>query len=284
MATIATTDPWICPTCHTRTLTPYCPSCGERPLKMRDLTLRGLGEQIFEAFTNVDSRLVRSFRYLLGRPGALTVAHLQGSRKPYIGPVPLFLIANVLFFATESLTGGKVFTTPLYSHLHTQPWSDLVQQLVAHRLASLKTTFDLYAPVFDQAVALKARSLIIFMALAFALVSAIVFPRSGRPLVAHAAFALHFYAFLLLLFCVGTAIPAVDVWFGGIGLASARFDHVLSIALVVVSAIYLYVAVGRVYGARGALRGVQTLVLSVGVVVIVLGYRFVLLMVTLYST
>ena len=112
------TEPWTCPTCHRTVSTPYCPGCGERPLRARELTLRGLFDQLVQAFTNIDGRLVRSFRYLLGRPGFLTVAYLRGQRKPYVGPVPLFLIANALFFAAESLTGGTVFTTPLESHLH----------------------------------------------------------------------------------------------------------------------------------------------------------------------
>jgi hypothetical protein len=99
----------------------------------------------------------------------MDVPHLQrrGHRKPFIGPVPLFLITNVLFFAVESMTGGTIFTTPLESHLHTQPWSDFAPQLVEHRLTEMSTTLELYAPVFDRAVALKARSLIIFMALSF---------------------------------------------------------------------------------------------------------------------
>ena len=109
---------------------PYCPDCGERPLRPRELTLRGLVAQAFEAFTNIDGRVLRSFRALITRPGLLTVAFLQGRRVPYIGPVSLFLVTNVLFFATESLTGGTVFSTPLESHLHTQPWSPLAQALV----------------------------------------------------------------------------------------------------------------------------------------------------------
>lgn len=277
-------EPWSCPTCNCVVSTPFCPTCGERPLRARELTLRGLFDQLFQAFTNIDSRLIRSFRYLVSRPGFLTIAYLQGRRKPYIGPVPLFLIANVLFFATESLTGGKIFTTPLDSHLHTQPWSDFAPQLVAHRLQAMQTTLDLYAPVFNQAVALKARSLIIFMALSFAFVPAIVFHRSRRPLVAHAVFALHLYAFLLLLFCVATAIPPVDVWFGGAGFASESLDHVIAIALVTASALYLYFATGTVYGARGVVRVLKTAALTAGVVIIVLGYRFVLLLITLYST
>ena len=278
------TVPWTCPNCNTGVSTPFCPACGERPLRPRELTLRGLFDQMFKAFTNIDSRLIRSFRYLVSRPGLLTVAYLQGRRKPYIGPVPLFLIANVLFFATEAFTGGKIFTTPLDSHLHTQPWSPFAQQLVAHRLETLQTTFALYAPVFDQAVALKARSLILFMALFFAFVPSIAFLRSRRPLIAHAVFSLHLYAFLLLLFCVTTVIPPVDSLLGGAGFASERLDYVLSIGLLAACAVYLYFATGTVYGARGIVRVLKTLVLTVAIGVIVLGYRFVLLLITLYST
>jgi hypothetical protein len=276
--------PWTCPSCKQGVVTPFCPSCGERPLRPRDLTLRGLLEHLFEAFTNVDSKVLRSFRWLITRPGQLTVAYLQGRRQPFLGPVPLFLIANVLFFATEALTGGKVFTTSLDSHLHTQPWSDFAPQLVANRLAQLHITLAQYAPVFDQAVALKARSLIIFMALFFALVPLLVFVRSKRPVAVHAVFSLHVYAFLLLLFCVATTVPAIDELFGGPGLEAFAFDAILSISLLVICAVYLFFATRAVYEVRGVARILSTLVLTMAIGVIVLGYRFSLLLITLYTT
>jgi len=116
---VTETEPWTCPTCNRTVSTPYCPECGERPLRARDLTFRGLLDQLFQTFTRIDGRLIRSFRCLVSRPGFLTVAYLQGRRKPYVGPVPLFLIANMLFFATESFTGGKVFTTPRSTRIFT---------------------------------------------------------------------------------------------------------------------------------------------------------------------
>ncbi len=84
----------------------------------------------------------------------------------------------------------------------------------------MHSTLAVYAPVFNRAVAVNARSLIIVMALSFVIAPAILFHRSGRPLITHAVFSLHLYAFLLLLFCVANVIPAVDKWFGGPGLAS----------------------------------------------------------------
>jgi hypothetical protein len=240
-------------------------------------------DQVFEAFTNIDGRLLRSFRYLIGRPGALTVAFLQGQRKPFVGPVALFLVTNVLFFATESLTGGTIFTTPLEKHLRTQPWSELAQGLVASRLAALHTSADLFAPGFDSAIALHARSLILLMALAFAALPAIVFPRSRRPFAAHVVFSLHLYGFMLLLFCVGTAIPSAGILAGGERSASEVLDGVISVSLLVTCGIYLYFATDAVYGGGRAVRVLKSAALAVGAAAIVLGYRFALLLITLYS-
>ena len=100
----------------------------------------------------------------------------------------------------------------------------------------------------------------------------------------HAVFALHVYAFLLLLLSVGTTIPAVDLRLGGAGFASERLDHVIAIGAVCGCAVYLYFATAMVYGTHGAVRALETAALTVGMVVIVLGYRFVVFLATLSMT
>ena len=197
--------------------------------------------------------------------------------------MPLSLIANGLFFATEALAGGKVFTAPIDSHLHTQPWSRLAEVLVSRRLDAMQTTLDVYAPVFDQAVARNARTLIIFMALSFVAAPSLAFYRNRLPLGVHAVFSLHVYAFLLLAFCVATVVPPVDLWFGGGGFASNSLDYAVSGTLLLTCGFYLHVATGHVYGARGASRAVKVVALTVAVAAIALGYRFVLLLITLYT-
>jgi hypothetical protein len=253
-------------------------------LHAQDLTLRGFLRQVAEACTNIDGPLLRSLRCLVAKPGALTVAYLQGQRRPYTPPLQLFLVANVLFFAMQSVTGAKIFSTPLNQHLHSDIWGGVAQQLVSHRLQSRHTTESLYAPAFDQAVALNAKSLIVVMVLPFALLPALGFYRSRRPFVAHVVFSLHFYAFLLLLLCVSLTVVGGSLMFGGPGLESPTFDHALSIIELLLCATYLYIAVGTVYGAKGATRILQVLPLAVAVGVIFLGYRFALFLITLSST
>jgi Protein of unknown function (DUF3667) len=178
-AAMTVDEAWTCPTCNHTLSKPYCPECGERPLRTGDLTFRGFFGQIFQAWTSIDGPLIRSFRGLVTRPGSLTVAYIQGRRKPYALPLQLFLVVNVLFFAMQSLTGANVFSTTLDSHLQKFFWSPVAQNLVTHRLARQQTTLSLYAPVFNQAVALNAKSLIVLMVLPFA-------PIAVDPVLPHA--------------------------------------------------------------------------------------------------
>ena len=278
------TKSWTCPTCNSPVSTPYCPACGESPPSARDLTLRGLVNQLFRAFSNIDSRLIRSFQCLVTRPGVLTVAYVQGRRIPYIGPFQLFLIANVLFFAMQSWTNTNIVSSALDSHLHNQDWRAVAQRLVSRRLETMQTTLALYAPIFNRAIVLHAKSFIIVMVLPFAILLPIMFYRNRQPFVAHVVFSLHFYAFLLLLFCVSLAVVAVDVLLGGAGLNSPRMDNLLSLINLAACATYLYIATGTVYGASGAIRVIKVLALALAVAGILLGYRFVLFLVTLYTT
>jgi|SRR4249919_2119211 len=277
------TAPWTCPTCQRVLSTPFCPTCGERRLRARDLTLRGLFAQVAQSITNLDARLIRTVRCLITQPGELTVRYLQGPRKPYIGPFAFFLLTNVLFVAMEALTKSNVFSTPLAEHLRTQPWSEWARPLVAHRLAQLHMTFDAFAPRFDAAVADHAKSFVALMVLPFAIAPALVFLRSHRPFVTHVAFSLHFHAFMLLLLSVSLLVPAADTWMGGRGLENQVLDNSLALAHLAICAVYLFLSAGPVYGARGVARGFQALALTLAAMVTFLGYRFVLFLATLYT-
>jgi hypothetical protein len=279
------TGAWTCPSCKNVTSTPYCPQCGERPLRARELTLRGLIDQMLGSLTNIDGRVLRTLRDLVSRPGMLTVAYLEGLRKPFIGPVQLFLLTNVLFFAMDALTGGTVFATPLQGHLYRQPWSETARVLVADRLQTLNTTAELYGPRFDAAIGVHARTLILLMAVAFAAFPWLAFRRCARPFVTHLVFSLHLYAFILVLLSMGTAVPAAGVPFGSVRSTSEWLDASLSMALLAACGIYLYFATGAVYGGGTRVARVLTsIALAIATAAIMLGYRLGLLLLTLYST
>jgi Protein of unknown function (DUF3667) len=275
---------WTCPTCRTTVDTLFCARCGEEPLAPRDLTLRGLAEKLLHAVTSIDARTARTAGKLLSQPGELTLAWTRGVRRSYLPPFQLFLIANVIFFALQWLTSENVFSSSLDSHLHHQDWSDLAQSLTARRLEATHTNLEQYAPSFDRAVVLNAKSFILLMTLPFALLLPLAFLRERRPFMTHVAFSLHLYTFLLLLFCIALLIAKFSSMLGFGGLDAPMVDNVLSAANLAACAVYIYLAIGPVYAATGTLRAAKAILLAVAVGAIVLGYRFVVFLITLYGT
>jgi hypothetical protein len=274
---------WTCPTCAVRHDTHFCPACGEQSASTDHLTLQGFARQLLAALTSVDSQLVRSFRTLLFKPGALTAGYRAGQRKQYLLPINLFLFANVLFFAVQSVASVKVFATPLDMHLHDQFWSPLAAYLLDIRLQAKGTALNDYTPVFNQAVALHAKTLIGLMVPVFALLLPLLFFRGRQPFVVHAVFALHTYSFILMMLCAVLAFFAVLTWLG-FDPKSPVLDHVISVAELVLLFAYLFVSVRVVYGATGLPRILYAFTLTVIAAALLLAYRFFLFVFTIATT
>jgi hypothetical protein len=276
---------WACPTCRTTLDTRFCPSCGEKPLQPNDLRMRALLSQAFTALTSVDTRVMRSFRNLIFRPGALTAAFMMGQRKPFIAALPLFLLVNLLFFAAQSISPEKVFSSPLQSHVQQQDWRELAQQLVANKLAATGTPAAEYARTFDAAVSLNAKSLVILMVVPLCFVLPLVFRSSRQPFAVHAVFALHCYAFQLLLLSALLAIVTGGNWLGAEHMVlSATVDHALFGIYLAGCATYLFLASHVVYGGSALTRMWQVATLTLIAGISVVGYRFLLFVITLAST
>ncbi|MFL6617814.1 MAG: DUF3667 domain-containing protein [Povalibacter sp.] len=275
---------WHCRKCLKSVDSRYCPDCGEAQIKPADLSFRHLLGEAYRAVSSVDSKLLRTFRALMFRPGSLSLAYVSGPRKPFIAPFQLFLLANVAFFAVQSWASIKVFSTPLASHLHHQDWSELAQRWVNAKLAQGSLTLAEYAPVFDRAAATNAKSMVILMAIPFALLLMLLFGRKDRPLVTHLVFALHFYAFELMILSILLLITIFDTWVGGPNPNSSMVDVSLFAAQLITAGLYLFLATSRAYAVRGWRRAlsVATLVLAVGAGLLL--YRFTVFLITLLTT
>src|SRR5688572_21182769 len=158
---------WTCPSCGQRRTGRFCPQCGEERLRPHDLTLGDLAVRFAENVSSIDGKLVRSFGSILTAPGALTAAHVRGQRRPFVGPLALFFIANGVFVLLQSLMDVHTLSSPLASHLHDQDWSALARSWVEHRLRANGQTLAAYSAVFDDAVMFNARTLMILMVAAF---------------------------------------------------------------------------------------------------------------------
>ncbi len=85
----------------------YCGHCGQR-LEPPVHSLWHFLAVAMEDVTHADSRLWRTLRALLFRPGFLTHEFLAGRRARYLPPVRLYLVLSVVFFLCASLSRPEV--------------------------------------------------------------------------------------------------------------------------------------------------------------------------------
>jgi len=189
----------------------FCPHCGEKRVEPGDHTLRRAAEHLLEAFTHADGKFFLTLRLLLTRPGRLTADYARGRRKPYIPPLQLFLICNLLFFLLHPLLGSNTLTTDLNTHLHYSWHQALAESFVAPRLASRGVSVEAYAAVFDPAAVTLAKTLVILIVPVFSLAVMAAYWPHRRHYAAHLVFSLHFAAFWLLLVGLTLALTNLAV-------------------------------------------------------------------------
>lgn len=191
-----------CPSCGTTLRGPYCHVCGEHRRTSDDLSLRAFAADSVREVFDADSRLWRSLRALVADPGRLTREWAAGRRRPWISPLRLFLIINIVYFLSQSITGFNTFTTPLELHLTGMPHAALARTMVRERMADTEEDYNLFRARFDAAAETHAKTLVVVLVPFFALAVALLEVRRRRPLAVHLVFALHAIAFVMLLAAV----------------------------------------------------------------------------------
>jgi len=202
-----------CVTCGTPLVGHYCHECGEKRAEERDLTVRAFGDYAVEAIFNADAKLWVTLRRLVARPGFLTREFVAGRRRPYVGPLQLFLLVNLVFFVLLQLgIGMNTFTTDLIFHGSQPIYGPVAESMITDRigpiepragrpweewLASLTAEQQAYRARFNEAAPRYANSMVILMAPMLALGFRLL--RRRTLIVRELILSLHFMAFVMLL-------------------------------------------------------------------------------------
>src|SRR4051794_27416248 len=76
----------------------FCAPGGENRISAEDRTVGPIAAPALEAVTHANGKLFLTLITLLRHPGRLTADSVPGRRKPYIPPLQLFFLANLVFF------------------------------------------------------------------------------------------------------------------------------------------------------------------------------------------
>lgn len=197
--------PNICPTCTIELIGKYCHNCGEKKISSSDYSIARFLEDSVHILTHLDSRFYRSVRLLMSRPGYLTAEYFEGRCVPYVKPVQLFLLINVLYFLAVSLFGWNTFATHLDIHRNNGYYGSLASSMVEARLADRRITLEEYRTTFDHASTTFSKSLIFTMVPFLALILQGLYWRPRRYYVEDLTLSVHFFTFLLL-YLVGVGL------------------------------------------------------------------------------
>jgi hypothetical protein len=101
----------VCPTCSKEVSGNYCSNCGERILAdKQELRFSHFLKEAYHELFDLDSKFVRTLRYLFTRPGFLTLEILHGRKSIYIKPIRLYIMLVLLhFLAFSMIQSGDIF-------------------------------------------------------------------------------------------------------------------------------------------------------------------------------
>ncbi len=91
-----------CANCGAERSGPYCSRCGQNDRDYQRALPPLVSELLREAF-ELDSRLIRTLKLLLFRPGALAVEFSNNRRASYVSPIRLYLFVSIGFLFLLSL-------------------------------------------------------------------------------------------------------------------------------------------------------------------------------------
>lgn len=87
----------ICLNCNAAIYGRYCHVCGQENIEPKESFWHLLTHFVFDLF-HFDGKFFVTLKYLLFRPGYLSIEHLNGRRASYLHPIRLYIFVSAFFF------------------------------------------------------------------------------------------------------------------------------------------------------------------------------------------
>jgi hypothetical protein len=273
-----------CKTCDNHFSGRYCNRCGEKIIEKNDKSILHFFSHVFNAFTFIDNKFFRTLRLMLLRTGELSHHYINGRRVPYIRPVSMFFVANLLYFLFPVF---DTFNTSLHVHMHQLPHSPIANTMVMKRIEKEDTTLEVFTMRYRQQSTNLAKLLLIVFVLLAALPLALLNLSKKMFFIDHLMVSLEVNSILVLV--IHVVIPwmllAVNPIIQHIGLSIEIIfqDAVYSLITMIFVIVIFYFVHRRVYANKPVLSIIKALMLIPFIFVALQSYRAMLFFVTMWT-
>ena len=86
-----------CLNCQSEVVGRYCHKCGQENLEPKE-TVWHLVQHFFNDITHFDGKFFATVKYLLRKPGFLSLEYMRGRRMSYLNPIRMYVFTSAIFF------------------------------------------------------------------------------------------------------------------------------------------------------------------------------------------
>lgn len=137
----------LCKTCGNEFSGRYCNRCGEEVVERRDKSVGAFFRQQFDRLTFNENKLLRTLKLMFAQPGQLSLNIMNGIRVPFIKPVSIFFLANLLYFLFPVFS---TYNSQLRTQMHFLPHSDFAAEMVRTKIANENMTMSDFTLRYQQ--------------------------------------------------------------------------------------------------------------------------------------
>lgn len=140
-------QPGVCRSCGATLTGGFCSNCGEKKFVPGEHTIRHFFGDVFNAITSIDGNFLRTAKLMITEPGVMTYQYIHGRRIPFVKPMSMFFIVNVIYFM---LSYGDSLNTHLYPQMHNMRWhSKVATEIVEKRIKEEHTNLKAFTAKYE---------------------------------------------------------------------------------------------------------------------------------------
>lgn len=154
----------VCRTCGAQMTGTFCSACGEKEYVPGEHTVRHFLGDVLNAITFLDGKFIRTIKLMFRRPGMMSYLYISGRRVPFIKPMSMFFIVNLIYFMFPMSDG---FNSKLITQMNNMPYSSVAKKMVEKRLKEEKKDIKSFTIEYETQSTNMAKMFMVILVLYF---------------------------------------------------------------------------------------------------------------------